>query len=339
MDMFPMDVFADTEPNASYELPVTYEEFLSDLEDAIFGQDEELRGIAYDIYTYLQGAFQGFTVRHNFILAGPSASGKTELYRTLKRLLTKYDCPAPVLHLDITSFSPTGFQGEELSVLPEAIWNAGSYGIAIVFLDEFDKILTPLCGAGGSDINRTLQSELLTLIEGRICSIKKRDTIHSVDTSKTLFIAMGAFTDFRKETTNKKAIGFSNDLQTTPLPTSVTISMDNLSAIGGIIELLGRFDNVYNFHPIEREWFDGLFEHLVEDLAVEQQVLIRFTEKAADDFFLLTKSQYGCREIKRVLYRTVKPHLIQLAGIKDRILYYIEVQGIDLAELKHRRKS
>lgn len=336
------EMFHVDEPE--YCLPVTYEEFLFDLEDSIFGQDDELEGIAYDIYTYIQGILQGNVTKHNFILAGPSASGKTELYRTVKKLLKKYICPIPAIHIDISGFSPTGFQGEELAVIPEMILEAGSHGPAIVFLDEFDKILTPLHGSNNDNINKVLQCELLTMIEGRSCTVKQRNLSHTVNTSETLFVAMGAFTEYRKEKSEKpksKPIGFiSNTYEissenTTP---SLTMNETDLQKVGGMIELLGRFDNLYNFHPIEEEHFENLFQHITENLAIEQKVLIKTSRKAMKEFFPLIRTDYGCREVKRTLYNTIKPCLIKIADETDRIKYCIVVNGIKKAELRLRQK-
>lgn len=335
------EMFHVDEPE--YCLPVTYEDFLYELEDNIFGQDDELEDIAYDIYTYLQGSLQGNLTKHNFILAGPSASGKTELYRTVKRILKKYACPIPVIHIDISGFSPTGFQGEELNVIPEMILEEGSHGPAIVFLDEFDKILTPLHGSNHDNINKVLQSELLTLIEGRNCTVKQRNLSHTINTSETLFVAMGAFTEYRKEKTEKPKttpIGFTSTIMEENKSTEVissSMNEDDLQKVGGMIELLGRFDNLYNFHPIQEEHFDNLFQHIVNNLAIEQKVLIKATKTAMKEFFPLIRTDYGCREVKRTLYKTIKPCLKKIADEQNRIQYYIAVYGVKKAELKLRK--
>lgn len=336
-----------------YSIPVTYEDFLYSLKESVFGQDEELTGIAYDIYSYLQGVSEGKPVRHNFILAGPSASGKTELFRTVKKLLETYNCPVPVLRLDISRFSPTGFQGEEISVIPEMIRNVGSGGAAIVFMDEFDKILIPLYGSNGDNVNRVVQYELLTLIEGSVCNVKQNNKTRLVNTEMTLFIGMGAFTEYREEKARKKqvkAIGFlsAEDIpaetdvpKVTDVPeaTEDRLTMEDLKRVGSVPELLGRFDNVYNFHSIEEEVFQDLFKHFIEDLAIEQEILIKASETAVKEFFSLVKSEYGCREVKRTLYNTVKPCLIKIADETGRIQYRIEVYGIDKAKLKKRTES
>lgn len=331
-------------------LPASYEEFLYGLQKSVYGQDEELMGIAYDIYAYLRGISEGNPAKHNFILAGPSGSGKTELFRTVKRLLKQYGCPVPVLQLDLSGLSPTGFQGEETSVIPEMILNAGSSGAAIVFLDEFDKALMPLCGANGSDVNRVVQYELLTLVEGRVCSVRQNGKMHLVDTNQTLFIGTGAFTDYREAKVRKQQetpIGFSTETAKrfreakvdTPKIAEVELTMKDLRQAGSAVELAGRFDSIYNFRPIEAAVFHDLFQHFVEDLAIEQEVLIRASKAATKDFFSLAQSEFGCREVKRVLYNTVKPCLIKIADETDRISYCIEIHNIGKAELKRRTKS
>jgi len=70
-----MDVLFGSEIN----FPVTYCDFLEDVRDSVFGQDEELENIVYDIYTYLRSLTMNNVAKHNFILTGPTACGKTEL--------------------------------------------------------------------------------------------------------------------------------------------------------------------------------------------------------------------------------------------------------------------
>lgn len=305
-----------------YQLPVTYEEFLWAYEDSVFGQN--LKGIVYDIYSYLKNILDGDVVKHNAIIAGPSASGKTEFYRTTKRLLEDYNCPIPVIHIDMTEFSPAGFQGSELSIIPEAILNENSYGPAIVFLDEFDKILSPLCGSTGGDLNKTIQHEMLTLIEGRQIPVKQRGITKEVDTSQTLFIALGALTDSRSE----KGMGFGTDLVTEkPAFTSY-----DLQSLGGSIELLGRFDNVYNFTSISEEDFEKLFEHLIEILSTEEKIFIQADTNAYKEFFPYVRTQFGVREVKKKLYATIKPILIDLADEENRMRYQIVIHGMNAAE-------
>lgn len=306
-----------------YQLPVTYEEFLWAYEDSVFGQD--LKGIVYDLYSYLRNILEGSVVKHNSIIAGPSASGKTEFYRTTKRLLEDYQCPIPVIHIDMTEFSPAGFQGAELSSIPEAILNENSYGPAIVFLDEFDKILSPLCGSSGGDLNRTIQYELLTMIEGRQIQVKQRGVMKEVDTSQTLFVALGALTDSRSE----KGMGFGTDLVTE----KPNFTSYDLQSLGGSIELLGRFDNVYNFSPISEEQFEALFHHLVKTLATEEQIFIYHDKEAYKDFFPYVRTQFGVREVKRMLYATIKPILIDLADETNRIKYHITIHSVNNADV------
>lgn len=306
-----------------YQFPVTYEEFLWSYEDNVFGQN--LKGIVYDVYNYLRNILEGTVVKHNAIIAGPSASGKTEFYRTTKKLLEDYQCPIPVIHIDMTAFSPAGFQGAELSAIPEAILNANSYGPAIVFLDEFDKVLSPLCGSSGGDLNQTIQSELLTMVEGRQIPVRQRGVVKEVDTSQTLFIALGALTDSRSE----KSMGFEAQLVTE----KSTFSAYDLQSLGGSVELLGRFDNVYNFNSITEEDFERLFSHLIETMEKEEKIFIRYDKDTFRDFFPYVRSQFGVREVKRMIYATIQPILIDLADETNRIKYHITIHGVNNADV------
>lgn len=302
--------------------PVAYRDFLEDVRNCVFGQDEALEDIIYDIFTFLRSLEEDNVAKHNFILAGPTASGKTELYRTVKRLLKKYNCDIPVLLVDASNFSPTGYQGNELSEIAEQIHNAGSSGEAILFLDEFDKILFPGFGQGSYNPHIALQHEMLTLIEGREIHTKQRGLSSKVDTSKTLFIAMGAFSSLRK--VEEKVIGF------TPQKTSSisVVSFDDVLNLGTAVELLGRFDTMYNFKPLDEIAFEQLFEKMVIDVAIEQHILITTTDQAWKEFSRLCHSEYGCREIKRKIYETIRPCLKKVADEKERVSLKIVIDGI-----------
>lgn len=70
----------------------------------------------------------------------------------------------------------------------------GSDGTGIVFLDEFDKKLLPSYSSQGENINAAVQSQLLTMIEGRIIRINR----YEIDTNKTMFVGLGSFDEYRK---------------------------------------------------------------------------------------------------------------------------------------------
>lgn len=326
-----------------YFFPLSYEDFLYEVEDNVLGQDHVMADIVYDIYSYMKGYLEQRVSKHNFLIAGPSASGKTELYRTISRIFKKYDCPIPVLQVDITRYSPTGFQGEELSNIPKIISDAGSSGAAIVFLDEFDKILFPLKDANNTNFHGVLQNELLGMIEGKEYTIRQKGMSYVVDTSKTLFIALGAFTDFRIQEKNpivEKHIGFiTEEPQIKPIEDNVTLSMDSLLTVGGKIELLGRFDQVYNFYPLSEDIFEKLFEHILFNLSVEQQVLLRSTPEAIQEFTPLAKTDFGCREVKRKVYETIRPCLRKIVDYENRIELVIILHGLNKAEIKKRKNK
>ena len=337
------DPWSDLEalPEFEEKIPFTYEELLNDITANLFGQ-EAISDIVYDIYTYLASTWDGPVTKHNFIIAGPSASGKTELYRVLKRILKKHHCPIPVLHLDLSGCSPAGYSGGDLSMVPSSILDANSDGCAIVFLDEFDKILTPLTSTAG-DLHEALQHELLTMIEGRVCQVQKRNLTQNVDTTKTLFIGMGAFTNYRRERKEEKEyfFGFAPNTKKEPeepKKEEYLLSMEDLLRVGGAVELIGRFDEVYNFVRFSRDVFDDLFEKIVTDLSIEQRVLIKVSEEAIEEFFTLARSEFGCREVKRLLYQTVKPCLKEIIDKPDeeRMKFRIFVEGIKNAKLQKR---
>jgi len=335
-DFFNDDLFDENEP---YDFPISYEQFVWDIQNSVYGQDEAISDIAYDIYQYISGSFSGKCIKHNIMISGPSASGKTELYRTVKKILKQYNCPIPVLHVDISGFSPAGFVGTGLSSIPERIAAQGSLGYAIVFLDEFDKILLPLSSSGNENFHSALQHEMLSLLEGKECqSSTKPNLAKMVDTNKTLFIGMGAFTDFRKQKmTPEKTLGFS--ATTSQSLEFYDMSMRDLVSVGGAVELVGRFDSLYNFHVIDDKAFQGLYLKTLEELGKEQDILLKSTKEACVQFAILAKSEFGCREMKRMLYQTIRPCLKEIANCDDRIMRYILIREVGKAELRRKKET
>ena len=136
-------------------------------------------------------------VRNNAMIVVPSGCGKTETYRTIKEIIAKEISDIPVIQLDITKLTSEGFKGMDSKDFFSGLFTESVNGIAIVVLDEIDKRLIRDCNAYGDNVNTTIQSQLLTLIEGTEFSREIDDEVVTINTSNTLFVAARAFQSIR----------------------------------------------------------------------------------------------------------------------------------------------
>jgi ATP-dependent Clp protease ATP-binding subunit ClpX len=183
------------------------------------GQDEARRAIALMAYRhvrrikriYLDGQKREHLLpKSNFLFIGPTGSGKTHLVELLFQRILQL----PTVIIDITTYSETGYVGQDPStimtrLLHAADGNPALASIGIVCLDEFDKIASGqnnavFAGAGTTkDVTGMgVQRELLKMLESSEVVVPLELT-HStygdhtvLSTADVAFIAAGAFSGF-----------------------------------------------------------------------------------------------------------------------------------------------
>jgi endopeptidase Clp ATP-binding regulatory subunit ClpX len=162
-------------------------------------------------------------------MLGPTGVGKTYLVRTIADLIG-----VPFVKADATKFSETGYVGGDVEdLVRELVHKAdGNVRLAeygIIYLDEIDKIATPMNVLGRDVSGGGVQRGLLKLMEETEVSLRtpfdltsqlqaamefqsKGKVSHSVvNTRHILFIVSGAFTglaDIIRRRMGAKAIGF-----------------------------------------------------------------------------------------------------------------------------------
>ena len=158
----------------------------------VLGQERGTKAIAMAVAQHLIATQHPDGQTDNVILIGPTGCGKTETFRCLQRLETKFGCP--VLMVNVLDYAATkSWQGDSITeIFAQVIERAASIydelyyhdecmekqkasitkiaNRAIVLLDEFDKI--SLCGDGKSrQFMKEYQSNLLKIIEGNTYDI------------------------------------------------------------------------------------------------------------------------------------------------------------------------
>lgn len=276
-----------------------YREMLSYVQSRVMGQ-EDIVSVVTNIYTHLRRMIgQTLNMRmqtrsgsNNMLLCAPSGCGKTETYRAIKDYFADR-IPLLAVHIvDVSSLTPAGFRGSEPSSVVAPLVGYGSEPIAIVFMDEFDKICTPSYTADHSDMHLEVQHNILTMVEG-----SRVETARGVvDTKNILFIGAGSFDGFRKvrESNEKSEIGFQKD-ENKKSDHYAPVTRENIITSGGCYELIGRFSYIVNYHPLDKEIVLNIIDRNREliandfgcELILERKVLTELCEQAG--------SKFGCR--------------------------------------------
>lgn len=280
----------------------------------LIGQQHELKKIVYTFYEYLQNVAKDipFTAP-NWILTAPSGCGKTEVYRILRDFCKEYKIPIPVIQVDLTQYTEAGYKGKDLSdILKQIIEvNKSTDGTGICFLDEADKKFVPSIDSKGTDYNAALQANLLTFVEGNIQTVElDSDTNkYTFDTSKTMFVFMGAFQNIRDKKQSKheskSVLGFGANIKKMERTNKVNdcfydnITLEDMLEIGMLEELAGRLEQVINLHRIPEEDMLHLLREKTKMIAEEFGIDILMSENARKSFLEISYSSLG---IRRPLY-------------------------------------
>ena len=148
------------------------------------------------------------------------------------------------------TITPAGYKGNDLSEMVQHAYdisdsNKEKAERAIIFLDEFDKIIEIDTENG---LNFLMQKSLLKFIEGRKIPVTKRDgQVEYIDTSHMLFICLGAFPELIKNREcSKIPLGFT---ETKDHMKSISVFQE-LKNDGMISELLARFRAIVQLNKL-----------------------------------------------------------------------------------------
>lgn len=276
-----------------------YMEMLSYVQSRVMGQ-EDIVSVVTNIYTHLRRMIgQTLNMRmqtrsgsNNMLLCAPSGCGKTETYRAIKDYFADR-IPLLAVHIvDVSGLTPAGFRGSEPSSVVAPLVGYGSEPIAIVFMDEFDKICTPSYTADHSDMHLEVQHNILTMVEG-----SRVETARGVvDTKNILFIGAGSFDGFRKvrESNERSEIGFQKD-ENKKSDHYAPVTRENIITAGGCYELIGRFSYIVNYHPLDKEIVLSIIDRNRELIANDFGCELILERKALNELCEQAGSKFGCR--------------------------------------------
>lgn len=263
------DHFADADPEKEREKSAADEgmnyvkpsEIYEYLSGCIVSQDAAKRCASMIMYDHFSGR------RSVCVFAGPTGSGKTEIFRLLQK---KY--PEDVRIVDASRLTAEGYRGSfHLRDIFEGISPAriAEKGIVVV-LDEADKLFCEThIGSAGTDYSAMIQGQLLRMMDGDRLEfssdmVSKEDL--ALDCSKVSVVLLGAFEKLLSVRSAGKgqSLGFTGTgRRGTEDYSTVELSHSDLIKAGMRTEIAGRIERIVQLMPLSGKDMEDILKKSV----------------------------------------------------------------------------
>ena len=234
--------------------------------------------------------------KSNYLMVGPTGCGKTHLVE----LLFDHLLNLPTARVDVTTYSETGYVGQDPSAMLTRLLHAAGgnpllASVGVVCLDEFDKICSGqnnavFAGAGTTkDVTGMgVQRELLKMLESSDVIIPAELASNPygeqviLSTADIAFIGAGAFSGFQQIAHRRNAkehLGFGRSgSNTVSDPDTIAVnfsakdveSIANFQAYGFLPELIARFTRVIPFEALSEDILMQILQSEVVDHMIDE---------------------------------------------------------------------
>lgn len=318
-------------------------EIKAHLDKYVIGQDDAKRTIALAVYNHFKRREDILNRRQdsedeveinksNILLLGPSGTGKTEIARSIARMLK-----IPFHVADATKITMSGYVGDDVETMLQGLVNDAGGDVAraewgIIVVDECDKMARK-SGRGATGYRDVtgegVQQALLKVIEGSTAMVPRNGAKAGVgapsdplNTANILFVFAGSFAGIdeivQRRLSKTSRIGFGTEpvrRDMTPSEVYALVTEDDFLEFGLIPELLGRL-------PVRTSTLALTEEELVRILTEPRNALIKQHRKlfALDNIDLqfddgalraiaheASKRTTGARALSTIVERVIAP--------------------------------